>query len=431
MSMSRRRFLCAAAASALSLGGCNRQRTASTLHLRFWNGFTGPDGRAMLDLVKAFNASQTRIHVSMQRIEWAIYYNKLFVAGLDGRSPDVFVCHASVMARMIEAGFLSPVDALLLTSTHIDPTDFEPNILNQVQSDGATWGLPLDVHPLGMYLNRRLFEDAGLCDASGSPLPPTDRTGFVHSLRLLHKPGSPSVNGAWGFVFTWLRPILYTVLRQWGGNIFAEDGVEVVLDSEANATALTFLVDSIHRDKLIPEPTGARQDGLGFIGFRQGRVGMVFEGIFMLSELQKQRDLDYLAAPLPQLGPQPAAWADSHVLCVPSSLSKERRVAAAEFISFISDHSLAWAAAGQIPARRSLRQTPAFNEMPAQAAFARQLPYLAYLPRVPYVLEYQSIFDVLAERVLRGVASPERCLKEAAEEMRRAVKLYQTRGAPG
>jgi hypothetical protein len=54
---------------------------------------------------------------------------------------------------------------------------------------------------------------------------------------------------------------------------------------------------------LIPEPRGARQDDIGFIGFRQGRVGMVFEGIFVLSDLQRQEDLDYLAALLPPFGP--------------------------------------------------------------------------------------------------------------------------------
>ena len=58
--------------------------------VRFWNVFTGPDGRTMLKLIKRFNQENPDIHVIMQRMDAATYYNKLFVAGLGGRAPEVF-----------------------------------------------------------------------------------------------------------------------------------------------------------------------------------------------------------------------------------------------------------------------------------------------------------------------------------------------------
>ena len=39
-----------------------------------------------------------------------------------------------------------------------------------------------------------------------------------------------------------------------------------------------------------------------WIGFRQGKVGMVWEGVYMLDDLTKQTDLDFGAAPVPQMG---------------------------------------------------------------------------------------------------------------------------------
>src|ERR1700750_2087616 len=88
--------------------GCDRDqsgRASDPIDLRFWNGFTGPDGRTMLEIVKKFNESHPDIHVTMQRMEWGTYYNKLFVAGLGGRAPEVFVIQTDSLSRFMSANF--------------------------------------------------------------------------------------------------------------------------------------------------------------------------------------------------------------------------------------------------------------------------------------------------------------------------------------
>jgi multiple sugar transport system substrate-binding protein len=64
----------------------------------FWNGFTGPDGRTMLALVRRFNEENPDVQVTMQRMAWATYYNKLFV-GLGGRAPEISVLQSDAFAR--------------------------------------------------------------------------------------------------------------------------------------------------------------------------------------------------------------------------------------------------------------------------------------------------------------------------------------------
>src|SRR5689334_5995018 len=112
--------------------GCEKAPISSreVVELRFWNGFTGPDGRTMLGIVREFNASHPGVHVVMQRMLWAQYYNKLFVAGSGGRAPEVFVTHRSALQRFVQAGFVRPADDLLGTnSDQIDPADIDSNIL--------------------------------------------------------------------------------------------------------------------------------------------------------------------------------------------------------------------------------------------------------------------------------------------------------------
>src|SRR5665213_1698341 len=103
----RRRILggLAAGSAALlavsTLPGCNWSVASSngTVELRFWNPFTGPDGHTMIEIVKQFNRDNPDIHVVVQRIEHDTYYNKLFVAGLGGRAPEVFVIHTDTLSR--------------------------------------------------------------------------------------------------------------------------------------------------------------------------------------------------------------------------------------------------------------------------------------------------------------------------------------------
>ena len=84
--------------------GC-RNGTSPRVTVRFWNGFTGPDGRTMLRLVKRFNQENPDVNVLMQRMDWATYYNKLFIAGMGHRAPELFVIHTRAMERFARAGF--------------------------------------------------------------------------------------------------------------------------------------------------------------------------------------------------------------------------------------------------------------------------------------------------------------------------------------
>src|SRR5207247_393294 len=79
-----------------------------------------------------------------------------------------------------------------------------------------------------------------------------------------------------------------------------------------------------------------------WIGFRQGKVGMAFEGIYMLADLQKQKDLEFGGAPLPQLGPVKAAWAASHTPCLRADLKGRELEATWRFVEVLWDHGLDW-----------------------------------------------------------------------------------------
>jgi len=91
-------------------------------------------------------------------------------------------------------------------------------------------------------------------------------------------------------------------------------------------------------------------------------------------------------------------------------------------VKFLSDNSLDWAEGGQVPARRSLRETPRFRAMEPQWQFSRQIPYVSFHPFTPMFGEYTSELDYMAERVLRGTATPEEALKTAQDKINEALE---------
>src|SRR5207248_1086351 len=130
------------------------------------------------------------------------YYNKLFVAGLGDRAPEVFILQTHSIPRFALAGFVRPVDDLASPAHGIDLGDIDANVWQAVSAGGKHYGVPLDVWPMGMYYNRRLFVEAGIVDARGQAKPPADRAEFLDALRRLTQPEGGGRPAQWGFVFT-------------------------------------------------------------------------------------------------------------------------------------------------------------------------------------------------------------------------------------
>lgn len=404
--------------AAFVMAACART-DRQTVTLRFWHGFTGKDGEVMLELVRSFNRENPDVKVTVQRMPWGTYYNKLFVAGLAGRAPEVFVSHSGAITRLQRAEFIRPVNDLASGEHPLPLDDFDASSLAAVRNEGRLYGIPLDVHPIGLLYNRTLFREAGIVDAAGEPVPPRDWSMFVDALRRLKRDTDHDGRiDQWGFAFEGSSfNILVSWMRQFGGHLLSEDRDRPTLVSPENIAALNLARQLVVEEKLVPGP----EEETSWASFLQGRVGMFFGGVFMLRSLETQTTIDYAAAPLPQFGPQPAVWAESHVLCLPRGLDDKKTAAAWRFITYLSDHSVTWARGGQIPVRASLRATPEFQALMVPRVFAQQLEHVRYVPAVPYIFELQRELRIAFEQILRGAATPAEALAQAQHNIEAVI----------
>ena len=106
------------ALTALVLSGCAGQGAGSSddtngdgkLVLSFWNGFTGPDGPALQQVVDDFNASQDEVEVKTNIMPWDTLYQKVLTAVSGNDGPDIVAMSASRIPQFADEGMFMPVD---------------------------------------------------------------------------------------------------------------------------------------------------------------------------------------------------------------------------------------------------------------------------------------------------------------------------------
>jgi len=412
----------------LSLGGCASQsrvaqqgeRGPNKVVLNFWNGFTGPDGHAMEKMVARFREQNPNIEVRMQIIPWGTYYDKLTLALAYGGAPDVFVMHAARLPEFESFDTLRPLgDLYKEAAPALEQKDFAPVPWRATFYNGQQCALPLDVHPIGLYYNTKLFKEAGVVDARGQAKAPKTFEEFIEAAKRMTKDtdGDGRID-QWGFVFTWQRTNWLTIAGQFGARILSPDGKRCVLDSPENLRALHLIHDLIYKYKVAPKPEGVD----AWLAFRQGKVGMAMEGIYMISSLEEQKGLPFSGAPAPQFGPQKAVWGGSHLLCQPKDISPEQSRAAWKLMRFLSDQSLTWAQAGQVPARNDVRGSSGFRALPVQREFSKQLAFVQYEPLSPKDNAIFPLIEPGIEAVMLDIATPEDAMRDVTRRVNQVLE---------
>jgi multiple sugar transport system substrate-binding protein len=149
---------------------------------------------------------------------------------------------------------------------------------------------------------------------------------------------------------------------------------------------------------------------------------MTFHGPWWISDLQK---LDFVGfAPLPTIGDQPATWGGSHHLAMTSD-DPTTQVAAAVWIKWLSDNSAEWAAAGQVPARQSVRDDPNLASVAAPIAQVVESANMVALPTQAAGLEgalWDQFGPVIDAYLAGDVTDAKAALDEAAAKSQQVME---------
>lgn len=417
--LTRRGVLGLGAATLLTLAGCGddeptagtgnggKDYTGPKVDLNLWNGFTGGDGDIFKGLVETFNMDHANIKVSVVTSKWEDYYAKLPGAVSSGNGPDIAVMHMDQLATFAARKVIQPIDDVA-SALQLSENDFAPTVWKGGLYKNQRYGIPLDMHPLGFYYNKKVMSAAGL----NPDKPPLTRADFEAALVELKKSG---VQGFWVSPFQFTGGMtFYSLLHQFGATLFNADATKAAFNAEPAVEACAWMAKMV-ADGHSPANVGQDAD---YLAFKSGKNAFNCNGIWQINDLRKSPDVQWGVAPLPQIGTKQAAWANSHnFTIVQQRKTDENKVAAAKaFINWLSQHSLDWAKGGQVPARKSVREDAQFKALTEVNALAAELDYAAFPPAVPGIGEVITLFYTGFNEAVLGRKSPKQALDDAAAQ---------------
>ena len=399
------------------------------LQISFWNGLTGSDGVTLNEMLARFAEENPDISLTVEIIAWNTLYQKLQTAFVAGTYPDVFLLHASEVPQYASYGVLRDMgDQYVSGGGWFPDDDISENTMSGMMWDGVIWGIPLDNHGRGLWINIDMFEAAGLStDPEDRPSTYEGWVELFQKLTLdangnnaLSEDFDPENVVQWGYACgEWVNVNFIAALYQHGGSFLSEDGKTITINSEAGVTALQQTYDLVYKYHVSPPPAGFDT----WQGFGAGTVAVLPTGTWYRNQSLLQTDINSRAWPNWQWGPQPATWFGIHTFFVPAGLDDPAKLdAVLRMIQWVSEHQVDWAASGQVPARLSAQAALDPENYPSNILLGRTFTeYGVQDPRTTVTQELLSLMDAGLQEALNDIKPVEQALNDAAQLMQEAL----------
>jgi len=381
--------------------------------IAFWNGWTGSDGTAAKKMIDQFNAATPNIHVDMNIYQWADLFQKLPAAVQSGNGPDVAAMHLDDMPTQAAEQIIVPLDDVA-TALGLSQSDFAPAVWQGGMYKGKRYGIPIDVHNLGLYYNKTVMEKAGL----DPDKPPTNHDEYMTALDTLK---SKNVQGSWVSPFQFTGGFMFeSLLWQFGGNIFDNPVTKAAWNSDAGVQALSWMV-SLVKGGYSPANVGQDAD---YVALKNGRNVFNWQGIWQVSDVAALKTFEIGTAQLPKIGPNGGVWGNSHQFVLPRTTTTDANKSNASryFINWFTKNALTWAQSAKVPARLDLANSPQFAAMTSLKSFGADVQYVHFPPSIA------GIDDALAElytAVNQAVLLKQQPAAALANAATRATKILQ------
>jgi len=374
------------------------------ISLKYWNSLTGADGSVMRQLVAQFNAEHTNeIEVFETFNNEVDYYSNINYLVPQKKGPDVMIMHSYLVQSYANSGLIVPIEEMITNSgIDIKRDDYITDIFDSLYFENKLYGVPLDVHTIGIYYNKTLLEKYSL-DV------PTNRSELIAAAKTVQAGEKVTNSNFWGFPLSTVWPSEWTFtasLYQNGGLEIDQDG-NPAYNSTAGINAIKAVADLIHVEGISPLNVGVDQD---LIMFQTGRALFHIQGSWMLNSM-KDYDINFGVLPVSNMftnevtatSAQIPVRSHTFVVAKPGkTMTEARELAMMTFIKYMNDNSFVWATAGQIPASNIARATAEYQALPYHSGFGN-VSNFRVSAQSPY---FHQAFSPVYSRVTAAMSNP-------------------------
>jgi len=408
--------------SVLAMSACSSPGTqgggtsSAPITLTFWNGQTGPDGPAMIQVIDAFNASQSDVQITNVTMPWDQLYQKYLAAASTSDGPQILAIDSGHIAQYAQTGAILPTDDFYTNSANIDVSVLPTASMDATKYQGGSYGVPMDIAPLMVYYNKTMFSAAGVDPAQAF----SSWDALAQAAQKLTIMGSGGTPKQYGMALPEHDTVPIYPMLLWGngGGVVSTDGKTSMLGDQNSIDAMNYWADLVLKHKVSPVGLGgADADAL----FQSGKAAMDITGPWMTSGFQ-QAGIDFgVIAPAP--GPKAQVTAASvETFAVSAQASDAEKQAAYKFFAFWlrADSQVTWAnGSGYPPIRTDVPASQITN--PLTAAFgdpALLQSSQVYLGGIPSASSIDSdVFVPTLEKVLNGQGTADSLFPPASQQI--------------
>ena len=373
-------------------------------------------------LIPEYAKLHPNVTVDYQSISTADLMQKLLATLTAGTGPEVFTLGDWFMPTYFDKKLLDPAppEAFGYKSVQDMIDGYIAGLLGPQTNDGVLYAVPIQMNAFSLFINNRLFKDAGLDPEKNAPKSWEDVAKV--SKVLTKQQGNRIVQKGFEMRYAgdnWLAQMFHTLIYQAGGDVL-KDG-KPAFNSEAGLKALT-VWKSLTVAPRVTQNTAAspyqdfavEQDAMMFAGPNGGAV---------VEKINPKMKGNFTVVRLPQMNPaQPKTMMYSFNLVVNTRISGELKTVAWDFIAHAIKQPAVWMQRTRmINPVKGWTETPEAKHVPYLNVFINDLSIARPMARSQNFIELQSAIARAVDRVVLDNVDPKQSLNQAAAEYERAI----------
>jgi multiple sugar transport system substrate-binding protein len=399
----------AAPTSAPAAAASGSNVTTSGVTIAYWNDYGGANGKAMDDLLAQFQ-KESGIKVEQQRMQATDINAKIRIANQAGQNPDLLMLNSFAIPPNVQAGILEEMDEKVLAQQGFNAAEFSPKAWSTAVYQGKRYALPLDAVMYMMFLNDKVFQDAGLAGSDGKPKVPTNADELLSTARKLTKGDVYGLSLGAGADINPFEMLLW----QNGANVFSDDFSKPAIADTPAVEVGTWLGALLKDEKVVP-PIGVDE----LKAFTGGKIGMWIGGSWNVSGFMES-NTPFTPAQVPQVFKKPVAWAVTHSYTLPvqPKLDEAKRAATWKMMKWFQDNAVIWTLNGGVLGASTKAQTdPKVTANPSLKVMAAEAQIWGFAQPTPKWASWGVKAPPVVQAIYGGTSPAADVLKQLADSL--------------
>lgn len=359
---------------------------------------------------KEFMESHPSVKINISRHPSARLIELVQTAFAAGQGPTIFNLPINDEYPFISSALVAPVD--YEAAGYNDASDVEAayldGMLSPVIYEGEVYGLPLELTNWSLFINKRVFRDAGL-DAE-KDYPKTWEEMVEVSEKLVRRNRDILVRRGFDFRYPYYLESLVPMVEQLGGQLISPDGKEAIVGEEAWVTLLEYMQDWGPGGRNLGSPT--YKNARSLFNADNNDIGMAITGLYQEARLLTDNPEfyysgDWMVVPFPVFSNavnDTAACYYGHYFMVNAESDEATREAAWEFIAYMLSHGEEYLEkVAIIQPTKALMESDTYKNMPYSEVFKNDFErgHVVYYGPSSSEIQYQ-LRNAVEAVMLRG-----------------------------